>query len=260
MKKSFFLSFILMFVITISRAQTTAMQLNGLDCNGASHDLFADLDAGKAVVVFFFMPSCGSCPPPAQKIQTMANKILTSYPGMVTAYAMPFQNSTTCSYVSSWVSSNNLTFYAPYDSGATQVAHYGGFGMPTVVLLGGTDHRVMFSTQNFVTSDTTEMRDSILSLFGFTGVEALPNAVSSFTVFPNPANENISIRIDLKKGSEVLIEVTDIAGKQVAVILNEKEKRSIVQDFNTSTLSNGNYLVRLRVNGQSVSRKLNVAH
>lgn len=72
------------------------MQLSGVDCNANTHDLLADLDAGKAVILHFFMQNCGSCPPPAKKIQAMANNILAMHPGMITAYAMPFNNTTTC--------------------------------------------------------------------------------------------------------------------------------------------------------------------
>ena len=178
MKKIFsilFLSTTLIF--SKSFAQTTAMQLTGPDCNGNNHDLFADLDAGKAVILHFFMANCGSCPPPAKNIQAMANNILANHPSKITAYAMPFTNATTCAYTSNWCSSNGLSLYMPYDSGATQVAHYGGFGMPTVVLLGGAgSHRVMFSTLSFSTSDTTTMRDSILRLIGAmpTGHNELP--------------------------------------------------------------------------------------
>jgi hypothetical protein len=50
MKKSLLLIFALMFVLTISKAQPV-MQISGNDCNGISHDLFADLDAGKAVIL-----------------------------------------------------------------------------------------------------------------------------------------------------------------------------------------------------------------
>ncbi len=92
-----FFSLALMFVITISKAQTP-MQFSGVDCNGASVDMFADLDAGKAVILFFYMPNCGSCPPPAKKIQAMTNNINVMHPDMVKGYAFPFQNSTTCTY------------------------------------------------------------------------------------------------------------------------------------------------------------------
>ncbi|MEO5572814.1 MAG: T9SS type A sorting domain-containing protein [Bacteroidia bacterium] len=262
MKKTICTSIALMFVLTISKAQTTAMPFNGLDCNGNSVDLFADLDAGKAVILHFYMPSCGSCPPPAQKIQAMANKIDATYPGMVKGYAFPFQNTTTCSYSSSWVSTNNLSaLYAPMDSGAAQVAHYGGFGMPTVVLLGGTDHRVMFSTLSFSTSDTTVMRDSILALLNTTGIADLPNSVSAFNIYPNPASGVIAITIELKESAHLLIEITDITGKQVAVITDEKQSPGLlIKQFNTLLLSNGNYLVRLSVNGKTTTQKLTVAH
>lgn len=261
MTKSLLLSIALMFVITISKAQT-AMQFSGMDCNNNPVDLFADLDAGKAVILHFYMPSCGSCPPPAQKIQTMANKINAMHPGMVKGYAFPFQNSTSCTYSSSWVSSNGLsTLYAPMDSGATQVAYYGGFGMPTVVLLGGTDHRVMFSTQSFSTSDTTIMRDSILNLLNVsTGIEGLTNSVSSFSIFPNPANDNVSVNLDLKETSNLLIDVTDITGKQVAIISEEKQNGIVVKQINTSVLPNGSYFVRVQVNGKTTTQKLTINH
>ncbi len=260
MKKSIYLSIALMFVLTISKAQT-AMQLTGQDCNGVSHDLFADLDAGKAVILHFFMPNCGACPPPAQKIQAMANHILATHPGTITAYAMPFNNTTTCAYTSTWTSSNNLSLYMPYDSGAVHVANYGGFGMPTVVLLGGSDHRVMFSTLSFSTSDTTIMRDSIMALLGITSsVTELPTAVSSFEIYPNPSSENVSITVSLNETAKLTIDVTDITGKQIAVIANENETGLVTKHFNTAELSNGIYLVRLTANGKTATQKLTVAH
>lgn len=249
-----------MFVITISKAQT-AMQFSGVDCNSNSVDLFADLDAGKAVILHFYMPNCGSCPPPAQKIQMMANNINATYPGMVKGYAFPFQNSTTCTYSSSWVSSNNLSMlYSPMDSGATQVAYYGGFGMPTVVLLGGADHRVMFSTQSFATSDTTIMRDSILALLSTTGVMDLPDAVTSFSVFPNPASDNVFINLTLNETTNLLIDVIDMTGKQVAVISDEKQNGTITKQFSTVALPNGIYFIRIQVNGKEATQRLTVNH
>lgn len=260
MKKAILLIVALMFVCTISKAQTTAIQINGLDCNGVSHDLFADLDAGKVAILHFFMPNCGSCPPPAQKIQTMANHILATHPGMITGYAMPFQNSTTCIYTSDWVSSNGLLLYAPYDKGAAQVAYYGGFGMPTVVLLGGKDHKILFSTLSFSTSDTTIMRDKILEILGTTKVEELPNSVNSFSISPNPATDNATINIELKEKSRLKLDVTDISGKQVAVIIDGIQFGIITNQFNTQSLPTGNYLVRLQVNGKTFSKELSIIH
>ena len=250
-----------MLVITISKAQTIANQFSGLDCNGNAVDLFQDLNSGKAVILHYYMPSCGSCPPPAQKIQAMANHINAMFPGMVKGYAFPYNNTTTCAYSSTWVSSNGLSaLYAPMDSGAVDVAHYGGFGMPTVVLLGGANHRVMFSTLSFSTGDTLTMRDSILALFGVLGINDLPNSVSGFTVFPNPANDNVSIKLTLKETSDLFIDVADINGKQVAIISNAKQTGTVTIPYNTAVLPNGNYLVRVKTNGKTVTQKLTVSH
>jgi thiol-disulfide isomerase/thioredoxin len=234
------------------------MDFSGNDCNGIYRHLFADLDSGKAVLLHFYMPSCGSCPPPAQKIQAMANNINATHPGKVKAYAFPFNNTTTCTYSSFWVSSNGLSLYAPMDSGATMVAYYGGFGMPTVVLLGGTNHRVMFSTQSFVTSDTTVMRDSILAMLA-TGINEMPTDVSSFNIYPNPASDVISIDLELKESSTVYIEITDVFGKQIAILMNEKQNSGqLKKQFSTAMLPKGNYLFHSIINGRSFSKKLTI--
>ncbi len=254
----------LMFLTNLAKAQV-AQQINGLDCNGVAHDLFADLDAGKAVVVFFFMPACGSCPPPAAQIQAMANNIMAQYPGMITAYAMPFNNVTTCAATSSWVTTNGLSLYFPYDSGATQVANYGGFGMPTAVVLGGTDHRVMFATQSYSPSDTTIMRDSILALFGAVpaGIHDnhLPDGISSLSVYPNPAGNHCMISLDLTATSDLYIDIIDVTGNRIAVISDTKNQRgSVLIHYNTEALASGVYTLRINVNGNMANRKLNVSH
>jgi thiol-disulfide isomerase/thioredoxin len=254
----------LMLGLTISKAQTTAMQFSGTSCNGSTVDLFADLDAGKLVVLHFYMPSCGSCPPPAQKIKAMATNVNAHHPDMVKGYVFPFNNTTTCTAAASWVTNNGLSsIYTAMDSGATHVAHYGGFGMPTVVLLGGgTAHRVLFSTLNFNTSDTTIMRDSIMAQINAmtASIKDLPTTVSAFNVFPNPATDNVSITVDLKETSNISIEIVDLNGKLVAAILNEKANGNIKKEFNVSSIANGNYLVRLQSNGKATTQKLSVNH
>lgn len=260
MTKSFLLSIALLFVINLSNAQT-AMQFSGNSCSGDAVDLFADLDAGKAVLLHFFMPNCGACPPPAQRIQKMANKINAVFPGKVKGYAFPFDNSS-CIVADNWVNTSNVsTIYTAMANGEAQVAHYGGFGMPTVVLLGGMDHRVLFSTQSFTSSDTTIMRDSILALFNTANsIQNLQGGVNSFNVFPNPANDNVSVTFTLTETSDYTISITDITGKQVALISDEKQKGLITKQINTATLPNGNYIARILTNENTATQKFTVSH
>lgn len=261
MTKSFLLSIALLFVINFLEAQT-AMQFSGNSCNGDQVDLFADLDAGKAVLLHFFMPNCGACPPPAQRIQKMANKINAVFPGKVIGYAFPFENSSSCIVASNWVATSNVsTLYTPMDSGEAQVAYYGGFGMPTVVLLGGMDHRVLFSTQSFSSSDTTIMRDSILALFNTAnGIQDLHGELNSFNLYPNPANDNVSVAFTLTETSDYTINITDITGKQIALISDEKQTGVIKKQINTTALPNGNYIVRILTNENTAIRKFTVSH
>ncbi|MBC7383258.1 MAG: T9SS type A sorting domain-containing protein [Bacteroidia bacterium] len=263
MKKSILLSLVLTFVITISKAQTTAMNFNKKDCSGTMHNLFTDLDAGNAVILHFFMPNCGSCPPPAQKIQAMANNILKSHPGKIKAYAIPFNNSTTCSYASTWVSSNGLSLYTALDSGSAQVAHYGGFGMPTVVVLGGIDHKVLFSTLSFSTSDTTTMRNSILNMLnGTAGIDTkIINDIPAISVFPNPAIDNMQIELNLSQTSNIKIEVINMLGEIVSAVYNGKAGEGVLRkEVSTTDFSNGIYFVRVISNNNLQNYKFTVTH
>ena len=251
---------ILILGINSGKAQMTAMDFSKNDCNGAAHHLYADLDSGKCVLLHFFMPNCGMCPPPAQALQNMADGVNAMHPSAVVGYAFPFNNTTTCRYSSSWTLSNSLPFYTPMDSGAAMVAHYGGFGMPTVVLLGGSDHRVIYASQSFSTSDTTAIRDSIMARqMSTTGVVALPSSVSVFSVFPNPAKDDFSVTVGLKEASAVSIELVDITGRVVATVLNEKLNAGTVnKKISAASLSNGNYLIKLTVNGQITSQHFSI--
>lgn len=246
-------------VTTLSFGQTTAMNFSGVDCNSNSVDLFSDLDAGKAVMLIFYMPNCGTCPPVASKMQTMANNINATHPGLVKAYAFPYQNSTTCTYSASWVTNNNLPLFAPMDSGAVQVAYYGGFGMPTVVLLGGNNHDVLFVTQNFTTSDTTTMRDLILNTFT-AGTDEL-SVINSLEVFPNPSTDVIHLSFNVPSNATSFVELIDIDGKQVLVSENTQLTEGLVeQELNVSGVPSGSYLVRVHLNGIIATQKVNVSH
>jgi hypothetical protein len=231
---------------TLSKAQT-AMQLSGLDCNNVNHDLLAELDAGKAVVVYFFMDNCNVCPPPATNIQKMVNNILVNYPGMVTAYALPY---------------NSLYLYAPYDSGAVQVAHYGGFGMPTVVLLGGSDHRTLFKTKAYLDSDTTIMRDSILALFA-AGPSLLTNYLDAndISIFPNPSSNATGISVSLLKTTNLSMELCDINGKAIETICQiQNASGCILQQLSTAAYASGHYFIKINTNGKIYYRKLEISH
>lgn len=259
MKKYLVFLLSLCIIANIANAQTTAMPLSGMDCNGNNQDLFADLDSGKAVLLHFYMSNCGACPPVAKKIQTMANNLMKTHPGMIKGYALPYENNTTCSYSSTWVKDNGLSMYVPFEKGKSQVAYYGGFGMPTVVLLGGKDHKVLFVTQSFATKDTLTMKNMIMELLMPSSVEQLPSSVSEFKIFPNPTSDFVSIKLDFTEATEVIIDIADLNGKQLTTIANETITGLFVKQIPTFSLANGTYLVRLKLGEKSFTQNLTIA-
>lgn len=243
----------------VTTAQTKAKQFSGSDCNGNAVDLFADLDSGIAVILHFYMPSCGSCPPPAKKIQAMAMNLLKTYPEKIKAYAFPFENTTNCAYSSSWTSSNGLDLYHPMDSGEDHVAHYGGFGMPTIVLLGGKDHQVLFSTMSFSTSDTLEMKNAIVTLLKTSnGLNNMLSNENDFSVFPNPSHESINIHFESKSYTNIILDIIDINGKVITNLYNQKFCGSFSQKFTTSSIPPGIYIVRKNQDGAITTKQLTI--
>lgn len=260
MKNLIYITITLLFTTSISNAQTTAMDFNRLDCNGNMQHLFADLDAGNAVIIEFFMLNCGACPVAGQKLEALKADLLAQFPGKVKSYAIGYVNSYTCSSVANWVTNNSFTAI-PMDSGAAQVAYYGGMGMPTVVVLGGgTSHLVLGSPYlGLSTSDTTTIGNDIRT---FLGASAINETVfTSFNLFPNPANDMLTLSFDMKESGNLNIEIFDMLGKKVSTLMNnnvsaQKFKRS----FNTASLAAGNYVLQLSINGNSVNHKLNITH
>jgi hypothetical protein len=159
---------------------------------------------------------------------------------------------------------NNLSLFAPMDSGAAQVAHYGGFGMPTVVLLGGASHRVMFSTLNFTTADTTIMRDSILRLIGVlipAGVAAIDASNTIVKCMPNPANSSLQVQFELTRSSAVQIHLLNVLGQQIAAITPSTYPAGLQSvSISTSTFQNGVYFLETTINGKSDRKKIIIAH
>lgn len=140
------------------------------------------------------------------------------------------------------------------------VAYYGGFGMPTVVVVAGPNHDVLFTDIGFSTGDTTIMANAIRTFYGVgNAVSSIHENENSFSVFPNPANDEINIQLALSQNSLVQMQLIDLAGRVVAEIYNASSTEKILQQqFTVADLSNGTYLLKAMVNGQTSFHKINV--
>jgi hypothetical protein len=267
MKKIIFTSIIAVIsVLSINNSfaqATIAMDFNRADCNGTMHHLFTnDLDSGNVVILEFFMGGgCASCIAAGHTLESMKTGLLAAHPGKIRAYTSGYSNSMNCATAMSWISSNGFTS-TPIDSGAAQVAYYGGFGMPTIVILAGTSHRVIYTDIGFSSSDTTAMKDSINKFFNpaSTNVANVNASFGSISLFPNPATNILSIEMQLMESGRLQIQIADITGKTISIVGDENVKvGSFSKTINISNFANGLYMVKATVNGNTSYSKLTIA-
>lgn len=262
MKKILLLSFALLFVASMLNAQTTAMNFNRPDCNGNQRHLFADLDSGKAVILEFFMQSCGACITAGSKLETMKSALLAQYPGKIKSYAIGYSNYYSSASIASWVSTNSFTSI-PMDSGAAQVAYYGGMGMPTIVILGGgTAHTLLHAPYvGFLTSDTTTMASSIRTFLNSTGIQNTNADLFSFSVFPNPSDEKLNVTLEIKSPGSLKLELLNIVGQKVAEIVElGSQVGTVKRSFSVVDFPSGIYFLQGELNGQTFLEKVTVQH
>mgnify|MGYP000473160700 FL=1 len=77
---------------------------------------------------------------------------------------------------------------------------------------------------------------------------------NSIHIYPNPANESLTIDFDKSLESEIEIKVTDITGK---VMLNQTLTTRVI---NTSEWTNGVYLIHLSDNHHTFTQKVIITH
>lgn len=79
------------------------------------------------------------------------------------------------------------------------------------------------------------------------------NVASSFILYqnyPNPFNPKTTIEYDLKAGSNVMLKVTDINGREVRTLVNSRQHPGRYKvDFNAERLPSGVYFYSLHLNG-----------
>ena len=108
--------------------------------------------------------------------------------------------------------------------------------------------------QNQNTVHSIEMFDSTVS------VQETNNTPQIFTLeqnYPNPFNPTTSIRYTLSAASAVTLKIYNIAGKEVATIVNKKEQAGEhIATWSAEEMKSGIYFYRLVVGTQAATRKM----
>jgi hypothetical protein len=235
----------------------TAVNFNCNDCSGQNHDLFAELDAGKVIVICWVMP-CGSCVGPALTTYNVVQSFANSYPDKVYLYLVDDYANTSCTSLDGWSKSNGINGATLFSNEIIDMTDYGTAGMPKVVVVGDVNHAVFYNANNSV--NATALQDAILTAINATTTSIREEAItfSSPVFFPNPSSGASTVTFIMGKSSTVTIGIFDQAGRKVLETqytgLTEGENKIGIR---TSGLDKGMYF--LKMSNGTHSRTIKIA-
>jgi 1,4-alpha-glucan branching enzyme len=74
-------------------------------------------------------------------------------------------------------------------------------------------------------------------------------------LFPNPATDRLTVQWQSNYRGEVMLEITDAAGKRISYFLPQKTTHSFVQELSVSHLSSGSYLLKIQEGDKVYTKK-----
>ena len=261
--KKYLLSTALLISSFIAFGQTNAPNFTAADCNGLSHTLYDKLDSGKIVVLVWVMP-CSYCISDAIAAYDAVQSFSTSNPGEVLYYLVDDFGQTSCTSLSSWANNNgipskNISIFknagVPIDENA-----YGGSGMPHVVVIGGSDHKIYLNIKNSSNNYTVIQNAITEALAGTTATKDLGTDLLDVVIKPNIIKDRLTFEYVLNNASDVKIRITDLAGVVLKTLSYAKQntgKYSNVIDINAPE---GMYLLQLQAGDKTKVVKFSIAH
>jgi len=225
------------------------------DCMGNQHDFFSELEEGKVIVVAWVMP-CFSCLGPAIESYTVVQNYKNSHPGQVVFYLSDDYGDTSCSTLSSWIRANGMRNCDAVFSDATlSMSDFGTDGMPKVAVIAGSNHKIYYNAN----SSTAGIEDAISLAISDLATQSVEDDVkgSSINVFPNPAQSEFFVKIELQEQSDIKIEVVSILGQIVKeeTFFNSNTGENTLK-ISTSGIPQGEYFLNITSGNQSLVKSI----
>jgi hypothetical protein len=264
--KKILLPALLMFAHSIqSNSQTNATNFTATDCNSNSHTLFTELDNGNVVVLAWVMP-CLTCIAPVKTAYNIAKSYNNkpAYAGKVKFYLIDDFADHSCTYLSNWASNNNIgpDILTVFDNapGGTVIKEddYGGSGMPHVAIVGGSDHRIFFNKHNDDANDPSGIEYAIFRALTPASVTTANESADETIVFPNPANNKLTIKYSMNNTERVIFEIVDIVGRQVSYTSTTSNPGVNNETIDVGHLTNGTYFLQIKENNHKEILKFSV--
>jgi hypothetical protein len=123
---------------------STATDFTADDCNGVTHNLFSELDAGKIIVIAWIMP-CNTCITDPLKAYNLVKSYATTNPGRVVFYLADDYADSPCAAITGFGNAYGMTDCDKFASAEVSMDDYGAAGMPKIAVFGGSDHLVYYN-------------------------------------------------------------------------------------------------------------------
>ncbi len=236
------ISLIIGLSITISvRAQSTALDFNTTDCSGNPHHLFAELEAGNVVVISYIMLGCSPCIVGTTNLKGLVAGYESTHPGRVKLYSFGYLDSYTCAQMQNWKSTNNFQ-HPMFTGGETQVAYYGGMGMPTIVVLAKDNHEVLYKKLGFLISDKPAITAAIEEGLAWSP-SAIDESLSSQGIHVFPTLTDESFYLESNRLLTGHLDLFNVHGMLVKSIVLTDQTRA---EISLTDLMSGLYFVAIR--------------
>lgn len=241
------------------KAQTTATDFTVNDCGGTSRHLFAELDAGKVIVLVMVDP-CSSCIGPAKSALAISKTFETTNPGKVVYYLTDDFGNTSCATLTSWASTNAITGVPIISDEIVTQANYGGAAMPKTVVIAGTNHKIYFNQNNGL--NATNFTAAINNAIATSGVKESVQSDFKMSIYPNPANDQLTVNYQLNNASEISFDIYNLLGTKVKSYASFKQNAGfhLESQFDTESLNNGIYFFKINAGENSQIIRFSVSH
>jgi hypothetical protein len=240
MKKQLLL-LVAMFVGITSFSQT-APDFTATDCNGNTHHLYAELNAGKVIVLNWVMP-CSSC---ISASLTAYNIVQSMGSSNVVYYLIDDAANTSCTSLSSWANSSGIGLNRSTFSTASIVeSNYGGVGMPHIAVVGTSNHTFYFNALNTAANNATGIQNAINAALAATGINEPLSTPYQLNVVNSNSTKSVKVSYSLKETNDIKLEIVNYAGQVInQKVLGKQTAGDYSTEFDSGAFAGGIYFVR----------------
>ena len=204
---------------------------------------------------------CSTCIPASKTSYNVSQSYQTSHPGKVLFYLCDDYANTSCASVNSWANSNSIPASATsrrFSNAAINMTHYGTTGMPKIVVVGGNNHKVYYNSNNTV--NATELQSAINAALNANNIEENEALAIEINLFPNPANDMLTLSLNTDKKQTLNIQIIEVGGKLVYNKSFDSESGLNEVTIDTKAFANGSYVINVTDNNRKKSIRFNIAH